>query len=126
MRWMQSSTSRSTLAAQMKTRSARSTTRRNRTDLHRTGQVKRCSAILHTDVRRQSGLRSARSMENLGGGIAVMLIPARTDTKVFHEYIYGKAEIRFVKGRIKFGGSKWNAPFPSMIVVFREAQGDRH
>lgn len=49
----------------------------------------------------------------------VMLIPSRTDTKAFHEYIYGKAEIRFVKGRLKFGGSKYGAPFPSMIVIFR-------
>lgn len=54
------------------------------------------------------------------GGIAVMLIPARTDTKRFHEYIYGKAEIRFVRGRIKFGDSKNSAPFPSMIVVFKK------
>lgn len=54
-----------------------------------------------------------------GGGIAVMLIPARTDTKAFHEYIYGKAEIRFLKGRLKFGNAKNAAPFPSMIVVFR-------
>ena len=51
----------------------------------------------------------------------VMLIPARTDTKWFHEYIYGKAEIRFVRGRIRFGGATANAPFPSMIVVFRNA-----
>ena len=49
----------------------------------------------------------------------VMLIPARTDTKAFHEYIYGKAEIRFIKGRLKFGNSKNSAPFPSMIVIFR-------
>ena len=49
----------------------------------------------------------------------VMLLPARTDTKWFHEYIYGKAEIRFVRGRLKFGGSKNSAPFPSMVVVFR-------
>lgn len=49
----------------------------------------------------------------------VMLIPARTDTKYFHEYIYHKAkEIRFVKGRLKFGDSKNSAPFPSMVVVF--------
>lgn len=51
----------------------------------------------------------------------VMLLPARTDTKWFHDYIYGKAEIRFVRGRIKFGGCVNNAPFPSMIVVFRRA-----
>lgn len=49
----------------------------------------------------------------------VMLIPARTDTRAFHEYIYGKAEIRFIKGRLKFGGSNNPAPFPSMVVIFR-------
>lgn len=49
----------------------------------------------------------------------VMLLPARTDTKWFHGYIYGKAEVRFVKGRLKFGGSQYNAPFPNMVVVFR-------
>lgn len=49
----------------------------------------------------------------------VMLLPARTDTKWFHDYIYRKAEIRFVKGRLKFGGSKNHAPFPSMVVIYR-------
>lgn len=49
----------------------------------------------------------------------VMLIPARTDTSYFHDYIYHKArEIRFVRGRLKFGESKNSAPFPSMVVVF--------
>lgn len=49
----------------------------------------------------------------------VMLIPARTDTSYFHEYIYNKAsEIRFLKGRLKFGNSKNSAHFPSMIVIF--------
>ena len=54
-----------------------------------------------------------------GGAIVVMLLPARTDTRWFHEYIYGKAEIRFVRGRLKFGGNKNSAPFPSMVVVFK-------
>lgn len=49
----------------------------------------------------------------------VCLLPARTDTKWFHEYIYGKAEIRFIKGRLKFGDGKNSAPFPSMVVIFR-------
>jgi phage N-6-adenine-methyltransferase len=49
----------------------------------------------------------------------VMLLPARTDTKWFHDYIYGKAEIRFIKGRLKFGGCKDAAPFPSMVVIFK-------
>lgn len=51
--------------------------------------------------------------------IVVMLIPARTDTRYFHEFIYHKArEIRFIKGRLKFGDQKNSAPFPSMVVVF--------
>ena len=56
------------------------------------------------------------------GTTIVMLIPARTDTKYFHEYIYHKAEIRFVKGRLKFtdenGTPKGTAPFPSMVVIY--------
>lgn len=49
----------------------------------------------------------------------VALIPARTDTSYFHDFIYKKVkEIRFVRGRLKFGGSKNSAPFPSMIVIF--------
>ncbi len=48
----------------------------------------------------------------------VMLIPARTDTAYFHDYIYGKAELRFIRGRLKFSNSKNSAPFPSMVVVF--------
>ena len=52
------------------------------------------------------------------GATVVMLLPARTDTKWFHEYIYNKAEIRFIKGRLKFGNSKTAAPFPSMVVIF--------
>ena len=58
--------------------------------------------------------------ESQKGCTVVCLLPARTDTKWFHEYIYGKTEIRFIKGRLKFGGSKNSAPFPSMIVIFRE------
>jgi site-specific DNA-methyltransferase (adenine-specific) len=54
-----------------------------------------------------------------GASVVVALLPARTDTKYFHEYIYNKAEIRFIKGRLKFGGSKNSAPFPSMIVIFK-------
>ena len=49
----------------------------------------------------------------------VALIPARTDTRYFHEYIYKKArDIRFIKGRLKFGSSKNSAPFPSMVIIF--------
>lgn len=56
---------------------------------------------------------------NMGDNPIVMLLPARTDTKYFHEYIYNKAEIRFIKGRLKFGDATNSAPFPSMVVIFR-------
>lgn len=52
------------------------------------------------------------------GTLVVMLIPARTDTAYFHDYIYKHArEIRFVRGRLHFNEAG-PAPFPSMVVVF--------
>lgn len=55
----------------------------------------------------------------------VLLIPARTDTRYFHDYIYGKSEIRFIRGRLKFtdeeGNSGNSAPFPSMVVVYNRS-----
>lgn len=51
--------------------------------------------------------------------LLVYLIPARTDTAWFHDYCQ-RGEIRFIRGRLKFGDSKNSAPFPSMVVVFRE------
>lgn len=49
----------------------------------------------------------------------VCLIPARTDTAYYHDYIFGKAkDVRFIRGRLKFGGCKNAAPFPSAVVVF--------
>lgn len=57
--------------------------------------------------------------ESLKGATAVCLIPARTDTTYWHNYIFGKAsEVRFVKGRLKFGDGKNSAPFPSAVIVF--------
>lgn len=55
----------------------------------------------------------------------VMLLPARTDTKWFHRYIYNKSEIRFLRGRLKFGGCKNCAPFPSMVVIYRLSGKDK-
>lgn len=51
--------------------------------------------------------------------LVVGLLPARTDTIWFHDYILNKADIRFIKGRIKFVGAKYPAPFPSMIVIWK-------
>jgi len=52
------------------------------------------------------------------GKTVVMLIPSRTDTKAWHDYIMKSTQIRFIKGRLRFGEAKQNAPFPSCIVVF--------
>lgn len=53
------------------------------------------------------------------GNTIVMLIPSRTDTRYWHDFIMKANEIRFIKGRLKFGEAKNSAPFPSCIVVFR-------
>ena len=60
------------------------------------------------------------------GTLVVMLIPARTDTSYFHDYIFrGKAEVRFLRGRLKFtdedGNTKDAAPFPSAVVIWRSS-----
>lgn len=55
---------------------------------------------------------------SLQGTTVVCLVPARTCTAWWHDYCM-KGEIEFIRGRLKFGGSKWNAPFPSALVIFR-------
>lgn len=61
-------------------------------------------------------------LSSFDGATVVMLLPARTDTRWFHDYILNRAEVRFLRGRLKFGGGENCAPFPSMIVVFREVK----
>lgn len=62
------------------------------------------------------------------GVLTVMLVPARTDTRWFHDHLWESGieigtragiELRFIRGRLKFGGADHGAPFPSMVVVFR-------
>jgi site-specific DNA-methyltransferase (adenine-specific) len=55
---------------------------------------------------------------SLNGATVVCLVPARTDTAWWHDYS-AKGEIRFLRGRLKFGGAETNAPFPSAVVIFR-------
>lgn len=64
-----------------------------------------------------------KGLQHLAHGdceLLVYLIPSRTDTRWFHDYCIKASEIRFLKGRLKFGDAKNSAPFPSMLVVFRE------
>lgn len=53
------------------------------------------------------------------GATVVLLVHARTDTRFFHDWMYGKAELRFVRGRLKFGDSSQSAPFPSLVAIYR-------
>ena len=54
------------------------------------------------------------------GKTVVFLIPSRTDTRWWHDYCMKATEIRFIKGRLTFEGAKYNAPFPSAVIVFRK------
>ena len=68
-------------------------------------------------------LRKAHDEIGRNADVIVMLVHARTDTAWFHDYVYEKpnVELHFVRGRLKFGGGKVNAPFPSVVLVFRPA-----
>ena len=70
---------------------------------------------------RKTGLwvKKAYEEHQRTGCTVVMLLPSRTDVRWFHDYILGKAEIRFIKGRLKFGENKNSAPFPSIVVIYR-------
>ena len=65
--------------------------------------------------------------EAQSGLTIVLLLPARTDTAWFHEYLYGQAELRFLRGRVRFtdedGNAYSSAPFPSMVAVFNPPMG---
>ena len=55
----------------------------------------------------------------VAGAMVVCLVPARTDTKWWHDYAMS-GDIVFIRGRLKFGGSKNSAPFPSAVVIFKQ------
>lgn len=62
-------------------------------------------------------LRRAREAE-----IAVYLLPARTDTRWWHDYVMKADEIRFLRGRLTFGDAEHPAPFPSCVVIHLEKE----
>src|SRR5712692_4945161 len=61
----------------------------------------------------------------LNGTTVVCLVPARTDTSWWHDYAVNASEIRFIRGRLKFGNSKDPAPFPSALIIIRGARAGR-
>jgi phage N-6-adenine-methyltransferase len=64
----------------------------------------------------QKAYESAQS-----GALVVCLLPARVDTRWWHDYVLPSAEVRYLKGRLKFGGCENSAPFLSAVVIFRPA-----
>ena len=102
------------------TTNARSTSPRSRTDLSKTGGGQKvfCNPPYGRAI--AAWVRKCYEESRKPNTTVVMLIPARTDTSYFHDYIYHKAELRFIRGRLKFGGSTQGAPFPSMVVVFNK------
>ena len=66
----------------------------------------------------QKGYNTAKD----GVSKVVMLIPARTDTKYWHDYVMNASEVYFIRGRLKFGNNSNSAPFPSAVVVFEESR----
>jgi site-specific DNA-methyltransferase (adenine-specific) len=60
-------------------------------------------------------------LEHKHAKVIVYLLPCKTDSKWFHDYILNYAsEIRFIYGRLRFMNSKYNAPFPSIVCIFKE------
>ena len=62
--------------------------------------------------------------ESQRGCTVVCLVPARTDTEWWHQYAM-RGEIRYLRGRVRFGEATSGAPFPSSIVVFRDRWWER-
>ena len=74
-------------------------------------------ATRRTEGKLENGSR--KRQKRSGGGLVVCLVPARTDTRWWHEWVVGCAtEVRFIRGRLKFGDSGSGAPFPSAVVVY--------
>lgn len=86
------------------------------------GETVFCNPPYGRDIK--NWVKKSRDEARKPNTTVVMLIPARTDTQYFHDYIYQKpnVEVRFVKGRLKFGDSNNSAPFPSMVVIFRPSR----
>ena len=69
-------------------------------------------------------VKHAFNQWSLGRCTVVLLLPSRTDTSWFHDYLLSNAEIRFLRGRLKFSESKNSAPFPSMICILKKKSED--
>lgn len=80
------------------------------------------STFVNPPYGRQIGKWVKRAYEQSRRGFTVVaLLPSRTDTRWWHDYVMKAAEIRFIRGRLRFDGGQWNAPFPSVVVIWGNA-----
>lgn len=84
------------------------------------GETVWCNPPYGRDVR--AWVKKAYAESQKPGTTCVMLLPSRTDTAWFQDYVLPNAKTHFVRGRVKFVGSQHGAPFPSLIAVFGEAK----
>jgi len=81
------------------------------------------STFVNPPYGREIGKWMKKAVAEAGiGKLVVCLIPSRTDTQWWHDYVMTATEIRFLRGRLKFGDSMNSAPFPSAVVVFGSRQ----
>jgi phage N-6-adenine-methyltransferase len=64
-------------------------------------------------------MRKAYEEHKKNKNLIVCLVPVRTDTNWWHSYVEGKAKVKFIKGRLKFGNAQNSAPFPSALVIYQ-------
>jgi phage N-6-adenine-methyltransferase len=73
---------------------------------------------------RQVGQWIRKAYESAQAGATVVcLVPARVDTRWWHDYVLPASEVRYLRGRLKFGASRHNATFPSVLCIFRPPGG---
>lgn len=117
--WTRNTTSRLTLALRQRTRNAGSITQSRITDFPKIGggETVFCNPPYGRYIR--EWVKKAYEESKKPGTKVVMLLPSRTDAGWFHDYCL-QGKIEFLRGRLKYGDAKENAPFPSMLVIFGE------
>lgn len=78
-----------------------------------------CNPPYGRDIGRWTDRAVMATQNTRAAQIVVMLLPARTDTRWWHEWVQPFAQVEFLKGRLRFGGAKNSAPFPSCLAVYR-------
>ena len=107
-----------TLVQALTTLSATIFTPSQKMDYQKVGKDTQYLLILHMVEGIEAWIKKAYEESQDSNTKVVMLIPARTDTRYWHDYVMKAELVYFVKGRLKFGDSSNSAPFPSAVVVF--------